>query len=112
MLDTPAKSSFNPSFNPSFQPSFNPSFQPSFHQSRKETSTRLISPVVSATAKQNQYTKYGYVNNNISNEFTNSILLRQMNEPHKGKIEALKSRARKERKNIQNMLALWFSYLW
>lgn len=86
MLETPARSSFNPSFQPSFQPSH--------HQSRKETSTRLVAPTISS-AKPNQYTKYGYINNNISSEFTSSVLLKQMNEPYKGKIEALKTRARK-----------------
>jgi hypothetical protein len=92
-VETPnARSVFPPSFT-----SFNPSFQPS----RKVTYEGLYTQ---APPKQNGYTKYGYINNNISSEFTNSILLKQLGEPFKGHISGVKARARKERTRIQNMI--------
>ncbi len=47
VIDTPHKSSFNASFNPSFNPSRKPTYLSNF--------------------KKNEYTKFGYINNNLSN---------------------------------------------
>lgn len=91
-------------FEPSARSSFNPSFQPSFQLSRKPTNQGQGQIPHNPFAKTNQYTKHGYVNNNISNEFTSSLFLKKMKEPFKGNIENLKVRARKERSCIQNMI--------
>ena len=54
--------------------------------------------------KKNQYTKHGYVNNNLSREFTNSVLLKSLGEPFRSKIQEVKTRARMERTSIKNMI--------
>jgi hypothetical protein len=88
-VDTPRSTAFHPTFHPSFQPSILPTRKPTVQDSAPQ---------------QNLYTKYGYVNNNISNEFTSSVFLKKMGDPFKSRIEDLKVRARKERTTIRNMI--------
>lgn len=50
---------------------------------------------------ENIYSKYGYVNMNISDEFTDSLILKELETKNESKIKAIKDKAREERKTIQ-----------
>ncbi len=50
---------------------------------------------------ENIYSKYGYVNMNISEEFTDSLILKELETKNESKIKAIKDKAREERKTIQ-----------
>jgi hypothetical protein len=53
---------------------------------------------------ENIYSKYGYVNMNISDEFTDSLILKELEGNSESKIKAIKDKARQERKTIKQLV--------
>ncbi len=44
--------------------------------------------------RENIYSKYGYLNMNISEEFTNSLILKELEAKNESNIKAIKEKAR------------------
>ena len=60
----------------------------------------MHSPKVSLKV-ENIYSKYGYVNMNISEEFTDSLILKELEAKNELKVKAIKEKAREERRSIK-----------